>query len=378
MWRLRFAFAAVVVAAPTALLAQDIPGPANDLSDQVEQANAATEAAHKSRDLIIVPIPHSSPALGSGLTLVAGLFYNPNKSPEPWITGAGAMYTSNKSKALGIAHKMSLANDGFRLIGFAGYADVNMRFYGIGPDAGERGLSIKLNEKGFAGVLQGQARIFDHLYLGPRVQFLKLESSVLREKPLFPDDEIPRAEFDSQLLGFGLVASFDRRDSSLNPHNGELVQGSAIMSRKSLGSDFDYEKYTFNANIYRPVTKSTTIAGRAALCRVTDGAPFYDLCMYGMNNDLRGYEVGRFRDGAYWAAQMEVRQHLFGRFGAVVFGGIGESATSVSNFGDGKWLPAWGLGLRYQPTRTTPINLRVDYAWGKDSHALNISVGEAF
>ena len=103
------------------------------------------------------------------------------------------------------------------------------------------------------------------------------------------------------------------------------------------------------------------------------------ICAYtGMSSDLRGYETGRYRNHAYWAAQAEVRQRLVGRFGAVLFGGIGESTDKIADFGKGKWLPAVGAGLRYQPSRETPINLRVDYARGKDSHALYISVGEAF
>jgi hypothetical protein len=73
-----------------------------------------------------------------------------------------------------------------------------------------------------------------------------------------------------------------------------------------------------------------------------------------------------------------VRQHLFGRFGAVAFAGVGESMPSLTAFGDGKFLPAAGVGVRFQPSKQTPVNLRVDYAWGKNSHALYVSVGEAF
>ncbi len=36
------------------------------------------------------------------------------------------------------------------------------------------------------------------------------------------------------------------------------------------------------------------------------------------------------------------------------------------------------MGPGWQASKETPINLRIDYAVGKDSEALYVSVGEAF
>ena len=33
-------------------------------------------------------------------------------------------------------------------------------------------------------------------------------------------------------------------------------------------------------------------------CATGQGAPFWDLCFYGQNNDLRGYAAGQYRDHA--------------------------------------------------------------------------------
>ena len=362
-------------------LAQVPAGPSQELNEDLESlATTAEEATdqEKNRDLIIVPIPHFSPALGAGLTLAAALFYNPNKAPEPWITGVGVMRTRNKSWGIGAAHKMSLADDKYRFAVLAGYADVNVDFYGIGPEAGDRDASIQLNDRGYAALAQGQMRVARHVYIGPRFEYLSLKTSVRRDRKRFPDAEIPRIDFDSQLVGLGLALSYDSRDSALNPRKGVLVAGTAVYNSKSIGSDFTHDKYSLSANLYQPVTRTTVVAARASMCSVSKGGPFYDLCLYGMSSDLRGYEAGRYRNKASWAAQVEVRQHLFGRFGAVAFGGVGESADRVGAFGSGKWLPAAGVGLRYQPSKDTPVNLRVDYAWGRDSRALYVSLGEAF
>jgi hypothetical protein len=41
-------------------------------------------------------------------------------------------------------------------------------------------------------------------------------------------------------------------------------------------------------------------------------------------------------------------------------------------------LWAGGAGLRYQLTKKFPMQLRADYAWGKDGGIFYFSVGEAF
>ena len=41
-------------------------------------------------------------------------------------------------------------------------------------------------------------------------------------------------------------------------------------------------------------------------------------------------------------------------------------------------LPGGGVGLRFTLARRNHVNLRVDYAWGKNSTALYVGVAEAF
>ena len=342
-----------------------------------EKAKDESEKSAKP-DFLIVPIPISSPTLGHGLTLAGAVFYNPRGEPEPWISGVGLMRTSNGSRAIGAMHKMSLGQDRFRLMAFGGYARINMNFYGIGPNAAKRDVSIELEEKGFAGLLQGQYRVANHVYVGIRAEYLKLDTSVHNDEPRFPELELPRPEFKSTLAALGPVLTYDSQNSSLTPTNGEYLGIAWMFGLPKLGSDFSYNKVNAQANIYRPLGRRTVIAGRAALCGVSDGAPFYDLCMYGASNDLRGYETGRYRDGATWAAQVELRQHLFWRLGAAVFAGVGGVAPKLGALDDSVVLPSAGIGLRFQPSKETPVNVRVDYARGKDSHALYISVGEAF
>lgn len=104
-------------------------GSVQDGMNVVQEIPGARPAETETKsDLLIVPIPQSSPSLGTGLTLGAGLFYNPNGSKEQSTTGGAVMATSNGSWALGAGHKMFWGEDRFKLTAFAGYGDVNLRF----------------------------------------------------------------------------------------------------------------------------------------------------------------------------------------------------------------------------------------------------------
>lgn len=330
-------------------------------------------------DVLIVPIPMVSPSLGTGVTLGGGVFYNPNGSKEPWTTGGAVMATSNGSWAIGAGHKMFLAQDKLKLTAFAGYGDVNLRFYGIGPNAGDRNSSVDINDTGFVAFVDPQVRVANHFYVGLRALYLDLEVSLRSDPPDdLPPEEIPVFDFDSRLVQLGPVAVYDSRDNSLYPHQGIYAQASWLMGVPGLGSDFSNDRVTLYANFYERLAERTVFAARLSTCAVSKGSPFYDICLYGASSDLRGYETGRYRDRASWAGQMELRHRLKGRFGVAAFAGVGGIAPSFGELGDSKILPAVGAGLRWQASRETPINLRIDVAVGKESNAFYVSVGEAF
>ena len=62
----------------------------------------------------------------------------------------------------------------------------------------------------------------------------------------------------------------------------------------------------------------------------------------------------------------------------LIFGGAGEVAADANGLTADNVLPSGGGGLRFRLTRKTPLNLRADVAWGKQSRSFYISVGEAF
>src|SRR5262249_19212411 len=91
--------------------------------------------------------------------------------------------------------------------------------------------------------------------------------------------------------------------------------------------------------------------------------PFYGNCIYGANNELRGYTTGRYLDRYMFATQLEYRLSLPKRLGIVGFGGIGELIPGASQiWKSNNLLPAGGGGMSFQLSKKYHVNLRADIA----------------
>ena len=73
---------------------------------------------------------------------------------------------------------------------------------------------------------------------------------------------------------------------------------------------------------------------------------------------------------------VELRQHLWGRNGIVVWGGVG---SVFRRFDQVRWdtlLPSYGVGWRWE--FKNKVNVRVDLGFGKHSMAIDFGINEAF
>ena len=66
------------------------------------------------------------------------------------------------------------------------------------------------------------------------------------------------------------------------------------------------------------------------------------------------------------------------RFGAAVFGGVGEVAPDGSSFNTNDLLPSGGCGLRFSLSKQRKINLRLDAAYSKTGASWSMGLAEAF
>jgi hemolysin activation/secretion protein len=146
----------------------------------------------------------------------------------------------------------------------------------------------------------------------------------------------------------------------------------------AIGGERNYQVYQAWVNRYHAIGARNVLAWHVAACDAEGSVTFYDLCLLGKPQDLRGYTIGRYRDRAMAAAQAEWRTDVWWRFGATAFVGGGLVAPDVSSLALKDTLPGAGAGLRFTLAERNHVNLRVDYAWGKGSTALYVGVAEAF
>lgn len=352
------------------------PEQASVIQSNIEAASTTTE---KEQDLVIVPVPQSNPTIGSGLAVAGALLYQPEGSPRPWTTGVGAMYTTSDSWAVGALQKAYLAGDRLRLSATVAYGSFNLDFYGIGSEAGQRNEPVEINQRGGLAVFDGQIRIAPNLFAGAHYRLIDTETRLdLSDLPAFQGLDIPEHHLDAVTSAIGPILVYDSRDNEFAPRSGEFATIQYLQAVDALGSDFNYGKLMIAGNLYRPLDEKSVIAARVSMCAADSGAPFFDICLYGSSKDLRGYSAGQYRDYASFATQVEYRRQLGGRFGFVVFAGVGGISDKFTNFDNYRILPAAGAGLRISTSKDFGVNLSIDYAVGKDSSGLYVYIAEAF
>jgi outer membrane protein assembly factor BamA len=227
-------------------------------------------------------------------------------------------------------------------------------------------------------MVQALYQVGDHWFLGLRYQNVHLKSAMDLSQLPGIGAIIPEADLRRTTASLGPAVEYDSRDDSFYPTTGTYAKANLNFYTSAFGSDVNFRQFSASWNRYWPYSPGTVVAARVATCVVGGNVPFSDLCMYGRNNDLRGYSTGQYRDKAMLAAQAEMRWTLGHRWGAVAFGGIGSIGPSFSELLQQKMLPSIGAGLRWQASKDYKMNVSLDVAFTKDDRAVYLYVGEAF
>ena len=337
---------------------------------------AAGSQATRVNELVIAPLPISNPAVGSGLAVAAVYTIARNKATSetpPTTVGAGGFYTDNGSWAGAAAVKAYLKEDRYRLTLAAGLGAINYDLFALGPN--EAGVPIKQEFQGVLGELT--TGLGKEWYAGLRASYGKttarLQSGESGTIPVQPQ------QLDVTLISVGLTGERDSRDSVFYPTDGARLQFLVNHSDTSFGSDYTYTKTDISYGDYVRLGESVVLAIQGAGCYASEGAPFYDLCLFGAKNVLRGYTVGRYLDRWTVAAQAEARWRFANRWITTAFLGAGKVESAYPSSTDTEVLPGGGVGVQWIAAPQNMITLRVDYAWGKDnSRGLYVSIGQSF
>jgi outer membrane protein assembly factor BamA len=295
----------------------------------------------------------------------------------PSLVGAAGLVTDNGSRAFGLAGQFFLKENTYRITSAFVRGNLNYDLYGIGILAGDASLKIPLQQTGeiFFGELL--RRVGWKFFLGPRFltghSEITLRSGTDSTVPVIPDLGLRTA-----LTSIGVRLNRDTRPNRYYPTTGTLIDFTADFFSQGLGSKYSFQSYKFTFNKYGSLSEKQVLAYNLFVCATGGEPPFYGNCIYGANNELRGYVAGSYLDRYMVATQMEYRLILPKRFGLVGFGGIGGVVPGTGQFRNNYFLPGIGAGLRFELSKKYHVNLRADVAWGKDDHTWIMGIGEAF
>lgn len=350
-----------------------------DVSCKAQKQGQKTKK-QKRGSIVAAPIPIASPAIGSGVVLAGGYIFSLRKSDtvsQPSTVGAAVLATDNGSRAWGSGGEFYFKQDTYHLTAIYFRGNINYDFYGIGTASGSAGRKLPLKQTGemfLGGFLYELGWKFS---AGPRLltgnSTIALRSSSDNALPPPPD-----VGLHTRLTGLGFRINRDTRGNRFYPTGGTLFDFTSMFFSKVLGGKYSFDSYRLMFNYYRRLGKKHVLAYNLYACATAGDPPFYGECIYGTNNELRGYTAGRYIDRDMIATQVEYRLALPWRFGVVLFGGLGEVAPSLAEFRTDNILPAAGGGLRFKVSSKYNLNFRADLAQGKDGHTFSMGIGEAF
>lgn len=397
---LTFAAAAQPAAPPDSVYTPPSKGPGSGLPPLAEQARGTKSFGQLGQNgrLTLLPIPvifyQAETGLGYGLGgLLSGRF-SADTLTRPSNARVQYWTTTEGQSLIQLVHTVYTPGEKFYLNGEISAYDILLYYYGNGPkslSANESETKYKL----FIINQRVQKQVAPKLFFGALYRLTDI--SQVDTTPLNTDGNAPnvfltvpeRQRRGTRVSGLGPVITYDTRDVPLAAFKGNLVDFSATFNGTGLGSDYRFVRYQLDARHFQPIGSNRTILATQFLGQFHTGeVPFRELAGIGANlggtlynnaNLLRGIYEQRFRDRQMIMFQAEIRQKLFWRIDGAVFGGVGNVANSIDNFGLSNTKYAGGAGIRFNFIRRDRVNLRLDYAGGTGSSpGILFAIGEAF
>lgn len=319
--------------------------------------------------------PSYSKTTSLGIGLLAAGLYRIDRTDSITVPSDISVFASvyiSGFYAVGVSGNTIFAKNKQRLNYSAEFISAPRDFWGIGYDNGLHNEVSTYSEKRIQIEGRYLHEILPHTYLGGVVNF-DYTRGIKFSRPEYIAGENPQYI----ATGIGAIAEYDSRDFIPNPFKGVYVSFQETCYPKSLGNcGKALWQTTITADAYHRVWKDAILATDLYAEFNSDGTPWPMLARMGGNQRMRGYYLGRFTDNDMITFQIELRQRIWRRIGAVVWGGAGNVFPSLAEFDWGKTLPNYGLGLRWELKKR--VNVRLDYGFGKETSSFLLSVNEAF
>ena len=344
----------------------------DDFIDDEDRALDVSDFLERDIGFLPLVMPITEPAVGFGL--IGGLVFFHDKGEQkpgvqPTLTAVVGGATENDTWLGAVMHQHVWREGKIRYLGGAGYASVNLEFFGIGsgPDNDRR---TDLNFEGLFILQEGEHRLGQsNWFLGGDWIFADLTTTL---DP--PFGILPPFRLKARTSGIGAFSSYDSRNNHFTPSKGVDFELGARWYGEAIGSDSEFWKARAKFRTWLEFGEFTVLGLRLDGEWVDGAAPLYELAWI----QLRGVQAFRYVDDVAVTFEVEPRFQITDRWGAVVFAGIGKTAGNLTDLGAESTVWSAGAGFRYMLARKRGIQAGIDVAYSDDDVAFYITVGSAW
>lgn len=344
----------------------------NKVMDYLSKTNEENE--EKRFDFSIIGGPHYSSSIKLGVGIVgSGLFrIDPSdKSVSPSNVSVVADVATSGFYMLGLRGNLLFPHENYRIDMAAGFSSFPSKFWGIGYDAGRNDYYSKYTLQEIRLRFDLLKKIAPNTFLGIITNFSYTDAIKFKDKSLLNGES---RRFTAS--GGGLILSYDSRDFIPNPRKGFYAKLEQQFYPEFLGSSDYFSRTEFIARFYKTIWEGGILAFDLQGTFNSSNVPWTMNAMIGGSYQMRGYFEGRYNDKKLIQTQVELRQHIYGRSGAVAWVGAGNVFPKISEFDWGHTLPTFGIGYRWEFKKR--VNVRLDYGFGKGESAFYFNINEAF
>jgi hypothetical protein len=252
------------------------------------------------------------------------------------------------------------------------YAELNLKFYGFGPDSPFQQKPVPFAIKTAAIFQRVQARVgTTDLFVGLQYLYLATKTHFDGEVP----PEITPPELDINVGGLGGMVEYDTRDNFLSPTKGIDLFASGNAFEPAFGSDSRFGRTRVQTVFYGRPSAHWGYGLRLEAQYAWGDMPFFMRPALSM----RGLTGGKYIDKVAVLAEAEPRYWIDKRWMLLAFGGVGRVAPTWSRISDADNVWAAGFGFRYLIARKLGLQSGIDFGFGPSGDkAFYIQFGSAW
>jgi hypothetical protein len=350
--------------------------------EDTSQNPAAAKETSRFGNFLALPIFITEPAIGEGLGLGLVYFHKDDKAdtpvvstpsslgktgkkskPPPTATGIFGFYTSNQTAGVGLGHSGSYFDDKLRVVGALASMQINAALY-------LSDLPVNFGLDGELVYLDLERRLGNsNFFLGVSTMNMNADADF---KIGAPDPNAPSlVDFSFQTTGLAGSVTYDSRDDTMMPGQGQLFDLTLWRYDDAIGSDFDYWSLRFKAHSFHQLSKRWVLGLRLDVSTVVGDPPFFAVPYV----SLRGIPAMRYQAKTAGVVEIEGRYNFAEKWAGVAFAGAGFTHAGEPALDTEDTTNAFGVGLRFRALKEQNVWLGLDIAKGPEEYAWYIQMG---